>query len=165
MSCQHNSGNIYNTNISNKTFENVAMFKCLELQYQTEIALKKKLRPHKFEQCLVPGVDKYRSPGRHGAWILMVFLARICKKKKKNLAPEKKGLAPELLVFLVLSTPAWYCSVQNLLSPRPSKNLNIQLHKTIMFSVPLILYRCESWSLTPTEARVWEQGLEDSSET
>jgi hypothetical protein len=33
----------------------------------------------------------------------MVFLAHICKKKKK-LAPEKKGLALEL--FLVLSTPA-----------------------------------------------------------
>jgi hypothetical protein len=31
----------------------------------------------------------------------MVFLARICKKKK--LAPEEKGLAPEL--FLVLSIP------------------------------------------------------------
>jgi hypothetical protein len=34
----------------------------------------------------------------------MVFLARICKKKKNMLAPEKKGLAPVL--FLVLSTPA-----------------------------------------------------------
>jgi hypothetical protein len=33
----------------------------------------------------------------------MVFLARILKKKW-GLAPEKKGLAPEL--FLVLSTPA-----------------------------------------------------------
>jgi hypothetical protein len=34
----------------------------------------------------------------------MVFLVRFCKKKKKKkLAPEKKGLAPEL--FLVLSTP------------------------------------------------------------
>jgi hypothetical protein len=42
----------------------------------------------------------------------MVFLARICKKKNM-LAPEKKGLAPEL--FLVLSIPAedymglWHC--------------------------------------------------------
>jgi hypothetical protein len=34
----------------------------------------------------------------------VVFLARICKKKKKMLTPEKKGLALEL--FLVLSTPA-----------------------------------------------------------
>jgi hypothetical protein len=33
----------------------------------------------------------------------MVFLARICKRNM--LAPEKKGLAPEL--FLVLSTPAF----------------------------------------------------------
>jgi hypothetical protein len=33
----------------------------------------------------------------------MVFLALICKKKKKMLAPKKIGLAPELL--LVFSTP------------------------------------------------------------
>jgi hypothetical protein len=35
----------------------------------------------------------------------MVFLARICEKNM--LAPEKKGLAPEL--FLVLSTPEQCC--------------------------------------------------------
>jgi hypothetical protein len=44
----------------------------------------------------------------------MVLLACICKKKNNMLAPEKKGLAPEL--FLVLSTPDVLCVVSLLYS-------------------------------------------------
>jgi hypothetical protein len=41
-------------------------------------------------------------------------------------------------------------SVQNLLSSRLlSKNLKIRIYKTIIF--PMILYRCETWSLTLRE--------------
>jgi hypothetical protein len=44
---------------------------------------------------------------------------------------------------------ACYHSVQNLLSSRLlSKNLNFNIHKTI--SLPVVLYRCKTWSLTFT---------------
>jgi hypothetical protein len=43
-----------------------------------------------------------------------------------------------------------YLSVQNLLSSRlPSKNLKIRIYKTIIF--PVVLYGCETWSLTLRE--------------
>jgi hypothetical protein len=42
---------------------------------------------------------------------------------------------------------ACYYSVQNLLSSRLiSKNLNIKIYKTVIF--PVVLYGCETWSLT-----------------
>ena len=41
-------------------------------------------------------------------------------------------------------------SVQNILSSSlPSKNLKIKIHRTIILSV--VLYGCETWSLTLTE--------------
>jgi hypothetical protein len=40
-------------------------------------------------------------------------------------------------------------SVQNLLSSRLSKNLKIRIYKTII--LPLVLYGCETWSLTLRE--------------
>jgi hypothetical protein len=47
---------------------------------------------------------------------------------------------------------ACYCSVQNLLSSRLlSKNLKIRIHRTIIF--PVVLYGCETWSLTLEEER------------
>jgi hypothetical protein len=43
-----------------------------------------------------------------------------------------------------------YHSVQNLLSSHLlSKNLKIRMHKTII--LPMVLYRCETWSLTLRE--------------
>jgi hypothetical protein len=45
-----------------------------------------------------------------------------------------------------------YHSVQNLLSFRLlSKNLNIKIYRTII--LPVVLYRCETWSLTLREKR------------
>jgi hypothetical protein len=45
---------------------------------------------------------------------------------------------------------ACYYSVQNLLSSRLlSKNITIRIHKTIILSV--VLYGCETWSLTLRE--------------
>jgi hypothetical protein len=42
---------------------------------------------------------------------------------------------------------ACYHSVQNLLSSRLiSKNLNIKTYKTVI--LPVVLYGCETWSLT-----------------
>ena len=47
---------------------------------------------------------------------------------------------------------ACYHSVQNLLSSRLlSKNLKIKIHKTII--LPVVLYGCETWSLTLREER------------
>jgi len=49
---------------------------------------------------------------------------------------------------------ACYYSVQNLLSSRLlSKNLNIKIYRTII--LPVLLYGCETWSLTLRE----EQGV------
>jgi hypothetical protein len=48
------------------------------------------------------------------------------------------------------SDNACYHSVQNLLSSRLlSKNLNIRIYKTII--LPVVLYGCETWSLTLRE--------------
>jgi len=45
-----------------------------------------------------------------------------------------------------------YHSVQNLLSSRlPSKNLKVKIYRTII--LPIILYGCETWSLTLREER------------
>jgi hypothetical protein len=44
---------------------------------------------------------------------------------------------------------ACYHSVQNLLSSRLSKNLNIRIYKAII--LPWVLYGCETWSLTLKE--------------
>jgi len=47
---------------------------------------------------------------------------------------------------------ACYYSVQNLLSSRLlSKNLKIKIYRTII--LPVVLYRCETWSLTLREER------------
>jgi hypothetical protein len=50
---------------------------------------------------------------------------------------------------------ACYHSVQNLLSSRlSSKNLKIRIYKTII--LPVVLYGCETWSLTLREEhRLW----------
>jgi hypothetical protein len=44
---------------------------------------------------------------------------------------------------------ACYHSVQNLLSCLLSKNVKIIIYKTII--LPVVLYRCETWSLTLRE--------------
>ena len=50
------------------------------------------------------------------------------------------------------SGSACYHSVRNLLSSRLlSKNLNIKIYRTIM--LPVVLYGCETWSLTLREER------------
>jgi hypothetical protein len=68
---------------------------------------------------------------------------------------------------------AWYHSVQNLLYPHlPSKNLKVKIYKTII--LPVVLYGCESWSLTQREGhilrvfknrmlkrRMWQEAGED----
>jgi hypothetical protein len=59
-------------------------------------------------------------------------------------------LIPEEIKRGLNSGNACYHSVQNLLSSRlPSTNLKIKIYKTII--LPLVLYGCETWSLTIRE--------------
>jgi hypothetical protein len=59
---------------------------------------------------------------------------------------------------------ACYHSVQNLLSSRLlSKNVKVRIYKTI--SLPVVLYGCETWSLTVREEhklRLFENGAEEN---
>jgi hypothetical protein len=53
------------------------------------------------------------------------------------------------LLFYFIDHPHYH-SVENLLSSRfLSKNLNIRIYKTII--LPVVLYGCETWSLTLRE--------------
>jgi hypothetical protein len=58
------------------------------------------------------------------------------------------------------SSNACYHSVQNFLSSRLlSKNIEVRIYKTII--LPVVLYGCETWSLTSREEhrlRVFETG-------
>jgi len=59
---------------------------------------------------------------------------------------------PEEIKSRLMSGNACYNSVQNLLSSRLlSKNLKIKIHRTII--LPVVLYGCETWSLTLREER------------
>ena len=64
---------------------------------------------------------------------------------------NQNSIAEELKSRLK-SGNACYHSVQNLLSSRLlSKNLKIKMYRTII--LPLVLYGCETWSLTLREER------------
>jgi len=57
---------------------------------------------------------------------------------------------PEEIMSRLRSGNACYHSVQNLLSSRLlSKNLKIKIYRTII--LPVVLCRCETWSLTLRE--------------
>ena len=59
---------------------------------------------------------------------------------------------PEEIKSRLRSGNACYHSVQNLLSSRLlSKNLKIKIYRTII--LPVVLYGCETWSLTRREER------------
>jgi len=58
----------------------------------------------------------------------------------------------EEIMSRLKSGNACYYSVQNLLSSRLlSKNLKIKIYRTII--LPIVLYGCETWSLTVREER------------
>ena len=67
---------------------------------------------------------------------------------------RKQNSIQEEMKSRLRSGNAWYHSVQSLLSSRfLSKNLktNIYIYRTII--LPVVLYGCESWSLTAREER------------
>jgi uncharacterized protein (UPF0548 family) len=64
---------------------------------------------------------------------------------------DQNGLHEEVKTRLN-SGNACYHSVQSLLSSRLlSRNLKVRIHKTII--LPVVLYGCETWSLTLREER------------
>jgi hypothetical protein len=63
---------------------------------------------------------------------------------------KNQNLIEEEIKRRLNSGNAWYNSVQKLLSSRLlSKNIKIRICKTIIF--PVVLYGCETWSLTLRE--------------
>jgi hypothetical protein len=63
-----------------------------------------------------------------------------------------KNSIPEEIKRKLRLGNAWYNSVQNLLSSRLlSKNLKIKTYRIII--LPVVLYGCETWSLTLREER------------
>jgi hypothetical protein len=61
-----------------------------------------------------------------------------------------QNLIQEGIKWILKSGNACYHSVQNLLSSRLlSKNVKVRIYKTII--LPLVLYGCETWSLTVRE--------------
>jgi uncharacterized protein (UPF0332 family) len=64
---------------------------------------------------------------------------------------NKKSIQEEIKSRLKLVNACYY-SMQNLLSSSLlSKNLKIKIHRTII--LPVVLYGCETWSLTLREER------------
>jgi hypothetical protein len=53
------------------------------------------------------------------------------------------------LISVIFKLVACYHSVQNILSSLVSKNVNIKIYRTVI--LPVVLYGCESWSLTLRE--------------
>jgi hypothetical protein len=61
-----------------------------------------------------------------------------------------QNLIQEGIKMRLNSGKTWYHSVQNLLSSRLlSKNVKVRVYKTII--LPVVLYGCETWSLTVRE--------------
>ena len=64
---------------------------------------------------------------------------------------NQNSIQEEIKSILKLRNACYY-SVQNLLSSSLlSKNLKIKIHRTII--LPVVLYRCETWSLTLRKER------------
>ena len=76
---------------------------------------------------------------------------------------SQNSIQEEIKCILKLGNACYY-SVQNHLSSRLlSKNLKIEIYRTII--LPVVLYGCETWLLTLREEhrlRVFENGVEES---
>ena len=82
--------------------------------------------------------------------ILLLYLYLLFKYLGTTLT-NQNSIAEEIKSRL-RSGNACYSSVQNLLSSRLlSKNLKIKIYRTII--LPIVLYGCETWSLTLREER------------
>jgi hypothetical protein len=75
----------------------------------------------------------------------------MCSKASFLIALSVLLMYAAISVFYLLNSGnACYCSVQSLLSSRLlSRNLKVKIYKTII--LPLVLYGCETWSLTLRE--------------
>jgi UDP-galactopyranose mutase len=72
-------------------------------------------------------------------------------KYLRTTVTDKNSIQEEIKSRLKLGNACYY-SVQSLLSSRLlSKNLKIKIHRTAI--LPVVLYGCETWSLTLREER------------
>jgi hypothetical protein len=87
----------------------------------------------------------------------------MCQFKYLGTTVTNQNLIEEEIKRRLNSGNACYHSVQSLLSSRLlSENFKIRIYKTII--LPVVLYGCETWSLTLREEHrqgVWEQGAEE----
>ena len=75
-----------------------------------------------------------------------------CNVRNMGTTLTNQNSTPEEIKSRLRSGNACYYSVQNLLSSRLlSKNLKIKIYRTII--LPVVLYGCETWSLTLREER------------
>jgi hypothetical protein len=78
----------------------------------------------------------------------------VSQAKYTRTTVTNQNLIQEEIKRRINSGNACYHSVQNLLSFRLlSKNVNIRIYKTII--LPVVLYGCETWSLTLREVHSW----------
>ena len=81
-------------------------------------------------------------------------IVKFCTFPKTNIWTTLRNQNPiqEQIKNRLKSGKACYHSVQNQLSSSlPSKNLKIKIYRTII--LPVVLYQCETWSLTLREER------------
>jgi len=82
------------------------------------------------------------------------FFARVEEFKYLRTALINQNSIQEEIKSRMKSGNACYHSVQNLLSSSLlSKNLKIKIYRTIRIFLPLVLYGCETWTLTLREER------------
>ena len=80
------------------------------------------------------------------------FLDSPVKLVSGGLSPFYKMTALYCIIVLYITILYFYYSVQNLLSSSLlTKNSKIKIHRTII--LPVVLYRCETWSLALREER------------
>jgi glutamate synthase domain-containing protein 1 len=84
--------------------------------------------------------------------------------RERQLSITNQNLIQEEIKRRLNSGNACYHSVQNLLSFRLlSKSIKTRIYKTVI--LPVVLYGCETWSLTLREEhrlRVFENGVEEN---
>jgi len=82
------------------------------------------------------------------------FFTRVEEFKYLRTTLTNQNSIQEEIKSRLMSGNAYYHSVQNLLSSSLfSKNLKFEIYRTIGIFLPLVLYGCETWTLTLREER------------
>ena len=106
-----------------------------------------------FSDYVVLTVSRDQNAGRiHSMKVDNSSIERVEEFKYLGTTLTNQNFIQEEIKSRLKSGNACYYSVQNLLSSRSlSKNLKIKIYRTII--LPVVLYGCETWSLTLREER------------